>query len=221
MADENEKRFNVPPIVFVIAAAVVALVCIIVIISVSNSSKVDDMFETEHAQVTATIINKSITSTDEGETFYIDVEFNAETKEGEFPFTVRMTETSPEFKNLDIGDQLEIYYKNSDPSYCRPVFIYPNNTALYIIMCVIILACAVVIFINTSTILRNIHGYVPKFEKPDEIGYMGDPNAESGLDDKNIDYGATDVFSNNVMDSYVDPFATYTGYEEEDNNGGM
>lgn len=212
---EKTKKFNIPPISLVIAAGIAALVCIIIIIVLVNSGGRDEMFSVPHEKTEATCINKTITSSDSGSVYYVDVEFQAKTAEGEFPYTVRMTETDDRLKDTDIGDSIEIYYKTEDPSFCHPSFLYPDYTAAYIILGLIIAACAVVIYLNVDTIIRNRHGYVPKFTKPEDIGYMGEPGAESGLDDKSIDYSAGDVFSSNLMDSYVDPFATYTGYEDE------
>ena len=216
---EKTKKIKIPPIALVIAAAAAALICVIVIIVIATSGGRDEMLSEPHEKTEASCINKSITSDDSGETYYIDVEFQAKTADGEFPFTVRMTETDSRLKDIDIGDKLDIYYRTEDPSFCHPAFLYPDYTAAYIILALIIAACAVVIFLNVDTIIRNRHGYVPKFTKPDEIGYMGELGAESGLDDKSIDYAASDVFSSNVMDSYVDPFASYTGYDEDGAQG--
>ncbi len=215
--NDEQKKFRIPPIAVVIAAAVAALVCVIILIAVADPSRQDEMFKEDYGQAEASCLNKTILTDDSGVTYLIDIEFTAQTADGEFPFTVRMTENDPRLDETDVGDKIDIYYKKSDPSYCHPTLIYPDHTAVYVILTVIIILCIVIIVLNVNTILRNIHGYTPKFEKPDDIGFMGNAGAETGLDDKQIDYAAGDVFSNNVMDSYADPFATYTGYEEEEN----
>ena len=214
---QKKTKFKISPMAVIIASVITAVICIIVIVVLGNLSGQDDMFSEDYKRTEATCTNKEISSGNNGRIYFIDLTFYAKNhiSEEDTQYNVRISETDPKLADVDQGQTIDIYYKTANPSYCHPVMIYPDYTVITIILWIIVGGCVVAAGINLSTVMRNKNGYVPTYEKPEDIGTFGDVGADSGLSDKKIDYSAGDVFSDNLMDSYVDPFATYTGYDEE------
>lgn len=210
----EKKKINIPPVAFIIAGIVGIIICLIIFLNLNNSPYKDEMFKDGFDRCEAVCTGKNITSAAGTETYLIDITFDVKQKGTDATYNVRLTETDPSLAYIDQGTAFEIYYKTDNPNYCHPVQIYPDYTAAYIVLAVIVLLLSALIIHNTVILIRNKDGYVPKFEKPDEIGYMGEVGTDSGLSDEHIDYAAGDVFSDHLMDSYVDPFAVYTGYDD-------
>lgn len=213
----EKQKINIPPIVFVITASAVAVICLAAIIFLNQTSSFkDEFFKEEYRRCEATCTSKSVTSGSDGETYYLDIDFTIKQNGYDTSYSVTLAETDPRFSDIDQGSTLEIFYHVDDPYTCRPAMLYQTPTTSYIILAAVIVICLFVIYHHAVVIARNRHKYVPKFESPDEIGYMGEAGAETGLDDKEIDYSAGQTQSNNPMDSFVDPFAVYTGYDDNE-----
>lgn len=208
------KKWHITPILVVIAASVAALILGIVLFCLIHSAGQDEMFRERYSRAEAVCTDKTMTSDSDGATYYIGLDFSEETYGGTRDYHVNIVEKDPRLEQLDVGGTIDVYYHTDDPNFCHPVFIYPDYTAAYITLAILIVICCAAVYMNMVTIIRNRHGYIPKFEKAEEIGYMGEAGADNGLSDDQRDYAAGDVFSNNLMDSYVDPFATYTGYDD-------
>ena len=219
---EKKKKLRLPPIVLVILAVIIMICCVIVSMHITNSNKENREFLKEATKTEAEIRNKTAYTLGTDDDYVIhyvfEIAFNMSKYTDEKDFVTTMDETAEILKDLEPGATIEIYYNNDDPSECHPAMIYSDNTAAYVILIILFVAAIAMAWINIDTIIRNIHGYAPRFAKPEDIGFMGDRNADNGLSDNAIDYGAGDVFSNNLMDSYSDPFATYSGYDEGENN---
>ena len=213
----KEKKIHFPPIAVVIAAAVLIIVCFVIMAGLNSKRNQDEMFSEPYERTVAHCVNKEITSGSDGALYFLDLSFEAKDTAtgGKKQVIVRISETNPGCEGVDQGSDLEIYYRISNFNFCHPAFIYPDYTFVYILLWIVIAACVVGAGMNIITIIRNKDGYKPKYEKPEDIGTLGEAGADSGLSDSKIDYSAGDVFSDKLMDSYVDPFATYTGYEGE------
>lgn len=214
---QKRKKLKISPMAVIIASVIAAVICIIVIIVLGNLSGQDDMFSEDYERTEATCINKEISSGNNGEIYFLDLIFNAKNpvNNQDIQYNVRISETDPKLADIDQGQTLEVYYRTENPSYCHPVMIFPDYTVITIILWIAVAGCCAAAGINLSTVLRNKDGYVPTYEKPEDIGTFGEVGADSGLSDSKIDYSAGDVFSDKLMDSYVDPFATYSGYDGE------
>ena len=215
------RKFNIPPIAFIIAAAVIILGCVIGICSVYSSYYEDESFKNEAGTVDAVCTEKTVFDEgtgDKTEVHYVMIiEFKTDENKDEEPYQVVLDETDEYFGNISIGDTIPIYYDKENPTICHPTILYSDPTAIYVVLGIVIFAAVILAGINLNTLLRNIHGYTPVYTKPEEIGVMGDGSAENGLGDSSVDYNAADVFSDKLMESYVDPFAAYSGYEGGEN----
>ena len=215
------KKFHIPPITLVIISAIILVVSLFVMIYTANVSKEGDEFRSKAHTAQARIMSKTVytlnNDEDDGFTvhYLMNITFNTEEDGSGDQYNIQLDETSSVFDTLEPDDTMTVLFDPNDPSDCRPETKYRNNNILYIILVVISIGSIVVAAINLETIRRNIHGYTPKYTCPDDIGTLGEAGAQNGLGDSSIDYSASDVYSNNLMDSYSDPFATYSGYDEE------
>lgn len=218
---EKKKKFHLPPIVLVILSGIIMICCIIISIHVTNANKENREFMKDANKAEAYVRNKTaytIGTDDEYVIHYnLEIAFNTSKYTDEKNFVTVIDVTSEAFKDIEPGMTIDVYFHEDNPSDCRPAILFTDNTMIYIILVIGFIFAIAMAWLNLDTIIRNIHGYAPRFAKPEEIGFMGDPNVDNGLSDNSIDYSAGDVFSNNIMDSYSDPFATYSGYEEGQN----
>ena len=221
-AENEKKKFNIPPIALVIVSVILLFVGIVLLLNIIDSEKEFKEFESIATRTKAEVLSKSVYTSGTDDDFTVHYIFSLSFNTGKFDwgdtFNVQIDETSDAFKNVDIGQKIEVMYDPDNPYDCRPVIKYENHTSAYILIGLLIVGSLVLGFINTDTLIRNIHGYTPKFTKPDEIGTMGDASVDNGLSDTQIDYGASDTFSDGVMNSYSDPFATYSGYGDENSS---
>lgn len=218
-AENEKKKFNIPPIALVITAVILLGISIVLLVGLIDSEKEIREFrsiaKSAHAEVLTKTVYTSGTDDDYTIHYIFDISFNTNKFDWGDTIRLQIDETSDTFKDVDIGQKIDILYDPNNPYDCRPEMRYPNNTFRYILLALMIIGSLVLGGINLDTLLRNIHGYTPKYTKPDEIGTMGDASVDNGLSDNQIDYGASDSFSDHLMDSYSDPFATYSGYDEE------
>ena len=215
----TSKKIHFAPITVVIGAVLGIIICFIIMISLMNAGNADEMFSESYAKTEAVCLNKEISSQGDHQLYFLELSFKAvdSVTGNEKPVIVRISETDPRLADVDQGGTIDIYYRTANVNFCHPAMLYPDYTIPIIILWVLIAACVAAAGMNIVTIVRNKDGYVPKYEKPEDIGTLGEAGADSGLCDNNIDYSAGDVFSDKLMDSFVDPFATYTGYEETEN----
>ena len=219
---KKKKKFRIPPIVLVILAVIIMGVCIGISVNVNNASKEARDFRMQASEAEAEILTKTAYTIGTDEDFVIHyvfgIAFSTDMNDDVKNFTTTIDETDQSLRTLEPGDIISIYYIAENPSDCHPASLYTDHLATYIILAIIFIGALLLAWINIDTIIRNIHGYKPLFAKPEDIGTFGDPTVDNGLSDNSIDYSAGDVFSNNLMDSYSDPFATYSGYEEGENS---
>ncbi len=216
----TNRRFNIPPVALVIFAVIVIAGCFIGIWCVYSKYYDDESFKNAAGTAEAVCTEKDVYSQGDGAeavTHYIMlIEFHTEEDESGEPYQVVLDETAESFKDISVGDTIDVYYDKENPQICRPVIFFGDPVPAYVIFGIIIFAALILAGINLNTIIRNIHGYTPKFTKPDDIGYTGGGTSDV-VGDSNVDYNSADVFNNSVMDSYADPFATYSGYDENQN----
>lgn len=219
---ESGRKFNIPPIAFIIASAVIIIGCVIGICSVYFSFYEDENFKNSAGTADAVCTDKTV---------YVDgnnyalikhyvmvVQFYTEDDENGELYQGTLDESNVYFENIEIGDTIQLYYDREDPTICHPTILYGDATPYYVIFAIIIVAAFILALVNLNTFIRNIHGYTPKYTKPNDIETLGEDMTENGLTDNNINYNSTDVFSDKLMDSYVDPFVSYSGYEDGEEN---
>lgn len=210
----GNKKAKLSPIVIVICTALILVSSLITVFAVSKHDSDDNEYRDTARLAAAKCLDKEeYTSTDDGvptRYYRLFIEFDA----GHGMLSTEITSDDPSYNTIDVNSEFDVYYQTDDPYNCRPAFTFPNRTRLYVFLGILSAVSIVLMIINIITIIRNIHGYQPAFEKPDDIGTFGDINADSGLGDKDRDYSGTNPVNDKIMDSFSDPFATYSGYDE-------
>ncbi len=214
--DKPKRKFNIPPIAFVIFSGVVIIGCIIGICSVYSMYYEDESFKSAAGTADAVCTDKTVFVDGNNYAlihhYVMVVQFYTEDDENGELYQVTLDESNVYFENIEVGDTIQLYYDKEEPTICHPTILYGDPTPYYIIFGIVILAAFILAVINLNTLIRNINGYTPKYTKPEGIGYMGDGSATGGPGDSSIDYNSANAFNDKLMDSYVDPFATYSGY---------
>lgn len=218
----KEQKFHVPPIAIIILCGILIIVFLFVLINKISSNKYKEDFKRSAAYTEAVINSKTVYTEGDDNNYTIHyitdltIDTDKHNEGGEYSFRVDLT--APELENLEPGQTIAVYYNSDNPSECIPASDIPDNTVSYFALVIILIILGIIAGINIDTLVRNIHGYTPKYTRPEDIGTMGEAGADNSLSDSQIDYGANDTFSSNVMDSYSDPFATYSGYDEDQGN---
>lgn len=212
----GKRKFNIPPIAFVIFSVVVIIGCIIGICSVYSMYYEDESFKSAAGTADAVCTDKTVFVDGSNYAlinhYVMVVQFYTEDDENGELYQVTLDESNVYFKNIEVGDTIQLYYDKGEPTICHPTILYGDPTPYYVIFGIIILAAFILAVINLNTLIRNINGYTPQYTKPEDIGYMGDGSATGGPGDSSIDYNSANAFDDKLMDSYVDPFAAYSGY---------
>lgn len=220
---KNEMRINVPPIAIVIACAAAVLISFVIVFVRAGHDISGHEFLNNAEKAHAICTGKSIytTENDRGENvlhYVVGVKFQAMGLD----YVTTIDETTQSLENIDVGSKFNIYYNKDDPNVCRSYYSFEQVAVMPYILCGLVIVIASIFgYRNIKTIMRNRTPYVSKLEKnvdPDNEGTYTDgstqPGADNGLSDTAIDYAAADPFSTNPMDSTIDPFAVYTGYDE-------
>ncbi len=217
MAD-NQKKFHLSPMIPLIFGVVVAVVCVVVMVVARNNGMADETFYNASAEVKAECVEATIYTSNENGTAQEHYNLLLTYSYRNRDYEALIDETTPTLKGVDIGDTVMVRCLREDPQICRTSDSIPSQISLYITCLVILLAGLLIAALNLRTILRNLHPVYQKLEQEDMELYAGDGTAAPGQDhlsDTSIDYAAGDTFSDRLMDTFSDPFATYTGYEEE------
>ncbi len=215
----KKKKFNIPPIAIIIICGILIIVFLFILINKISSNKGKEDFKRSAVYTEAVIDAKTSYTAGDDNNYTIHyltdltVDTDKHNEGGEYSF--RLDLTTPELEKLNPGETIGVYYNPDNPSECIPASDIPNYTVNYFVLIIIIVILGIITGINVDILMRNIHGYTPKYTRPEDIGTMGEAGAENSLSDSQIDYSANDTFSAGVMDSYSDPFATYSGYDEE------
>ena len=221
---EKDKTIHIPPIAVILVCGALIILCLIILIVRISSNKDNEDFKRSAVYAEAVINGKTMYTIDEdGQNVYhylTDLTIDTDTYNDGGEYSFRLDLTTPELENLEPGQTIGVYYNPDDPTQCRPASDIPNYGLLYLALVIILVILCIIAGININTLVRNIHGYTPKYTRPEDIGTMGEAGADNNLSDSNINYGASDFFSNSVMDSYSDPFATYSGYDDSEQSPG-
>ena len=218
----SSKRsvFNIPPIGFVIAGALCALIGAVMLIVTFSSSLPWYQFKSRAELTTATCSDITFyTTTEDGEMkqyYTVTVKYKANLNDMESSFM----DTDSSLARLRPGDDIVIYYSLDDKYEVRPAYQMPSRVWAYILYA-LVMAGGVVLFVyNLKTILRSRVPYAKKLVHENDVTEMytdgkTDPYADIGLSDSSIDYAAQADSAANGTESYSDPFAVYTGYGEQ------
>lgn len=210
----KSRKIKLSPIIIVICSAVVLAASLLTVYGVAKHDSEDNEFRRSSKMSTAVCLDKEEYTIDENGRAVVYYRLLVEFEGAHGSVTTEINSDDPSFASVDVNSSFDVYYQPDDPYNCRPVFTFPNRTGMYIFLAVLSLISLVLIVLNMITIIRNINGYQPVYERPEDIGTLGDINADSGLSDTSRDYSGTNPANDKLMDSYADPFATYTGYEE-------
>lgn len=216
---KEKTHLSLPPVVLVIAGTVIAITAAAVLLSTLFGNMENYHFRAGADLTKAECTDINTYTYDENGTpvlhYIVYVRFKANFNECQTSFD----DTDIRFSELNPGDTVEIYYQRSDPSICRPTTAFPDNTAKYIIFLLVFAAGTSLAVYNLKTILRSLKPYARKLVHENDVTEVytdgkTDPYSDNGLSDSSIDYSAHDSFSDSIMESYADPFAAYSGYEE-------
>ena len=210
----KKKKFNIPPIALVIVGVIVLVVSVGVIIKNSTASADMRDFLKNATTTQAMCLGKSeFTQTDNGRNVVyqsLHVSFSIGSK----PYDFYVDVPDLDENSVEPGQEFTLYYDRDNPYDCLPEAAIPQpETSVYIIAALFALGGAALAWINVDVIFRNRGPAAQKLEQ-EEIGIFGDNTVDNGLSDSSIDYGAGDRVTDSVTESFVDPFATYTGYDE-------
>lgn len=210
----EKKKFNIPPIVFVILGAVMLVVSLFIIIKNANASSEMRDFLKNATTTQAVCVGKSAFTQTENNKDVVYQSLHLNFSIGSKPYDIYVDVPGLDENAVPLGEEFTLYYNRDNPNDCLPEAAIPQpKTSLYIIAAIVALAGGVLLWINLDTIIRNRKPYGTKLEQ-EEIGIYGDNTVDNGLSDSSIDYGAGDRITDSVTESFVDPFATYTGYDE-------
>ena len=212
----KKTKFKISPIILVILGAVIAVACLAAVFAVKASDKDNDNYRKTAALTSALCTDKYTYSSanEKGDTvshYVITAKFGNEVNS----YTVTMTSEDPAYDSIDINSEFDLYYQTDDPYDCRPAAAFPDRLPLFIFLFSLTAVSLAVAALNLATIFRNLEP-AEKLPEIEEIGILGDNTVDNGLSDMNIDYTASTPSGNTIMDSYSDPFASYSGYNEGD-----
>lgn len=219
----NSIKLKITPIAIVAVCAVIALFSLVTIIKTADRDVKTGNIISSSNKAKALCESKYIYTEGQGSNLIVHYVVGLRYDAMGVETHSKIDSTSDNLKNLDINNELRIYYNRDNTSECyldsEIDIISPGP---YLIWTAVLIAAMVPLVLNTRTILRNRSPYVSKLEKyvdPENEGTYNDgtvdPNADNGLSDMSIDYSAKSPNGNNPMDSIVDPFATYSGYEDD------
>ncbi len=216
-----KNKINIPPIVIVIISGLVILICLIGIFTIKRPNAEQDAFLKKSKSTTAVChsMEERTNSAPSGmeKSYILNISFTLSEMNHVTEYKTTIIETDPSAESIDQGSEFQILYDPDNPYDCHIASAYNDHKVTYAVLWTIAVIALIVAGFNVVIIVRNKDGYTPRYEKPEDIGILGDPAVDNGLSDNSRDYGATDTFSNNVMDSYADPFQTYGSSGDEAN----
>ena len=225
--DKIKEKLSLPVVQIISFAVLVFLGIIFIAVTVKkdNEHNTPDMTD---PRAVATVTSVTSYSYNEGDTlkelsditvdFYIENQLYSNISIYQIPF------------HVDIGDPINIKYDKDYPNICSvvddPEPQYSIFTYIFLSAVIIFGIFGFILAIRRSKLIEIQENVLKKNATREEInnvksGYAGE-NGKVDIDaapfDNNIDYNQAYDENKGVMDSYFDPFATYGGYEEEDNS---
>lgn len=225
---ENIKEKLSKPLVQMIFFALVILLGVVSIFETAKSDKEHNTPDMTDPRAEAVVTSVSSYSYEEGGIlkelsdvtvdFYIEGTLHSNVSIYQIPF------------HVDIGSKLNIKYNEDYPDICSVV---DDPEPSYSITAYIFGTGVIVFGIAAFTlaarrsklheIRRNVDEKNATQEEVDTVkqGYAGDgekADVNAAPFDNTIDYNQVYDENRGVMDSYFDPLATYSGYEEEGDN---
>ena len=214
-----KNKINIPPIIIVIISGLVILTCLIGIFTIKRPNAEQDAFLKKSKSTTAVCHSMeertSAGASGDENNYILNISFSLTEMNHVTEYKTTIIETDPSAGSIDQGSEFQLLYDPDNPYDCHIASAYNDHKMTYAVLWTIVVIFLMVAAFNIIIIVRNKDGYTPRYEKPEDIGILGDPDADNGLSDRSRDYGATDTFSNNIMDSYADPLQTYGGSEEK------
>lgn len=219
----KKSGFKLSPMILVIVGGLMIVVSLIVHLVLVSQNKEEREFLMGALTVTAYCEDKESFTTDTSEGVVTHYSVAVSYTIGNDDYRISIVSDDPSYASLGVHDEFMAYYHSEDPTTIRPDFTISNHAQENVIIFIVSLIGITLVVVNLITIFRNLHS-PEKIEAPEEIGTLGDNTVDNGLSDSSIDYSASTPSGDNTMDSFVDPFASYTGYDEsapDENVGGF
>lgn len=218
---EKMKKIPVPPIALVIVGAVIAVIAAVVVISTISANYDNYNFKAYADATTAKCIGVTHYTAEENGSnvkyFTVNLKYKANLNDVISSFV----DTEPSLENLDVGDDVVIYFNRQDVYNVRPAYQFKSHAGEYIFFGLLFAGGAALFVYNLKTILRSRVPYAKTLVHENDVTEMysdgkTDPYADIGLSDRSIDYSSQNDHTTDGTESYSDPFAVYTGYNDSE-----
>lgn len=210
----KKTGFRIPPVALIIVGVLMILGSLIAHFIVSADGREQREFLAGALSVNARCEDKESYTTGDAANQVTHYSLTFSFTIGAKEYKTILTSDDPSYNSVNAMDEVLMYYHPDDPMDCRPAFTFPDHTADNAVIFIISLIGVIIAAVNAVILIRNLNS--PQMqEAPEEIGILGDNTVDNGLSDSSIDYSKSTPSADNSMDSFVDPFATYSGYNED------